>query len=198
MRKAFTLIELVFVIVVIGILSAVIIPRINSDNVSEKAIDLVSKIRYTQHLAMVDDKFDADAVNWYRNRWRIVFSDTDNLKYSIAHHNFANGVAGAITYAKDTLDTTATIEDIELKGITSVTLTVAPASAGAIGSCAGQTEITFDHLGRPHVGDIADDAAAYTSGQLMSVTCIITLTNGTETAIIHIEPETGYVRRILL
>ncbi|MGD9717776.1 MAG: type II secretion system protein, partial [Sulfurimonadaceae bacterium] len=51
MKKAFTMLELVFVIVVIGILAAVIIPRMDRDNASEAAIELQSQIRYAQHLA---------------------------------------------------------------------------------------------------------------------------------------------------
>jgi type II secretory pathway pseudopilin PulG len=83
------MIELVFVIVVIGILSAVIIPRFDRDSLSEGAIQLASHIRYTQHLAMVDDKFMPNSamspqVNaasraqeiqyWYLGRWQIKFS----------------------------------------------------------------------------------------------------------------------------
>ena len=183
MKKAFTLLELVFVIVVIGIISAAVIPRTNSSNLSEQTVDLISKIRYTQHLAMIDDKFDATVgSNWMRNRWQIVFSGTNNTEYSI--------VSDIDTvYAVDPQSRVATIEDIELEGITSVVLT---------GGCANATDITFDYLGRPMVGDISDDTTALVSGQILTATCVITLTddNG-DTAEINIEPETGYTHRIL-
>ena len=58
MKKAFTMLELVFVLVVIGILAAVMIPNMQSTALREAAIQVVSHIRYTQHLAMIDDKFD--------------------------------------------------------------------------------------------------------------------------------------------
>ncbi|MBN2895607.1 MAG: type II secretion system protein [Campylobacterales bacterium] len=60
MRRALTMIELVFVIVVIGILSAVLIPRMERDSLREAALQVASHIRYTQHLAIVDDKYIPD------------------------------------------------------------------------------------------------------------------------------------------
>lgn len=100
MRRALTMIELVFVIVVIGILSAVFIPRMERDSVVEAAIQVASHVRYAQHLAMVDDKYvpnpnmstQANAASrlleareWYKGRWHIFFSPTANgtISYSI-------------------------------------------------------------------------------------------------------------------
>lgn len=80
MKKAFTMIELVFVIVVIGILAAVIIPSTRTNPLQEAAIQLLSHIRYTQHLAMVDDKFnpsrtdDNGDVIWFKDRWQLTFA----------------------------------------------------------------------------------------------------------------------------
>ena len=76
MKKAFTMIELVFVIVVIGILAAVIIPSTRTNPLQEAAIQLLSDIRYTQHLAMVDDKYSANDANWEKGRWQMVFAFT--------------------------------------------------------------------------------------------------------------------------
>ena len=74
MKKSFTILELIMVIVTIGILSAVIIPRTGSNKLAEVAIQVVSDIRYTQHLAMIDDKFNRNVAHWYRQRWQIAFS----------------------------------------------------------------------------------------------------------------------------
>ncbi len=76
MKKAFTLIELVFVIIIIGILSAVLIPQFNRPTLIEAVNQLVSHIRYTQHLAMVDNKFDSNEAIWYKGRWQIFFAKT--------------------------------------------------------------------------------------------------------------------------
>ncbi len=173
MRKAFTLLELVFVLVVIGILAAVIIPNTRTNPVREAAVQLVSHIRYTQHLAMVDDKFDAANANWYRDRWQIVFIGN---KYSIISD----------INATDPMNANASLSNIDLGADYSTTITLG-------GGCAGD-DISFDHLGRPIVGDISDDAAAYEAGQLLTVPCVITLSNSgsDQNESINIEPETGY------
>jgi prepilin-type N-terminal cleavage/methylation domain-containing protein len=68
---AFTMLELVFVIAVIGIISALALPRFDRDNLQEAADQLASHIRYTQHLAMQDDKFDSNETGWFNRRWTL-------------------------------------------------------------------------------------------------------------------------------
>ena len=186
MKKAFTMLELVFVIVTIGILAVAIIPSTRTNPVQEAAVDLVSKIRYTQHLGMVDDKFDADNSTWMANRWQIVFSGTNNIEYSITHNNIDDGTVSTKTYAKNPLNK-EDIKEISLNDKYNVTVTLT-------GGCNAQTNIVFDHLGRPMTGDISNDSTAYISGQLMTAPCIITLTNGSESVDINIAQETGYAR----
>lgn len=185
MKKAFTMIELVFVIVVIGILAAAIIPNTRTNPVQEAAIDLVSKIRYVQHLGMVDDKFDASNSTWMANRWQIVFNGTGS-EYSITHLNIDDGVVSTPTFAKNPMNK-KDIKDISLTDKYNVTVALT-------GSCNAQINIAFDHLGRPMTGDISDDTTAYISGQLITAPCIVTLSNGSESVDINITEETGYAR----
>ena len=84
MKKAFTLIELVFVIIVIGILSAIIIPSTKTNPVKEAAVQLVSHIRYVQHLALLDDKY-GEGAKWYRKRWQIVFINSSKANYQYSY-----------------------------------------------------------------------------------------------------------------
>jgi type II secretory pathway pseudopilin PulG len=79
-NPAFTVLELVFVIVVIGIISATAFPRISNNNLRVAADQVVSHIRYTQHLAMQDDKFDANDPEWFKGRWTIRFYE--NLSFT--------------------------------------------------------------------------------------------------------------------
>ena len=84
MKKAFTLVELVFVVVVIGILAFSLWPKKQPIQALAAARQIVAHIRYTQHLALNDDKFathtdtggtDSIAKDWYKRLWRITFSD---------------------------------------------------------------------------------------------------------------------------
>ncbi len=180
MKKAFSLIELVFVIVVIGIIAAVVIPRTSSDSAVEAAIELQSNIRYTQHLAMQDDKFDPNNASWYRNRWQIVFN---NNTYSIVSDNGTN-------FAQDPSDGSSDLQNIDLNDKYNVSVTLG-------GGCAGETTISFDHFGRPLVGDLNDDATAYVAGQVLNSTCTITLSaTGQTPVVLEILRETGYVRML--
>ncbi len=73
MKKAFTMLELVFVIVVVGIISVMIAPSFQNSSLRQAADQIVSHIRYTQHLAMMDNKFDRNISKWYKHRWQIRF-----------------------------------------------------------------------------------------------------------------------------
>ena len=177
MKKAFTLIELVFVVVVIGILVAVVLPRMETNPAVEASIQLESHIRYAQHLSMMDDKFDATDTVWHKNLWQVAFNGN---QYSIVSDNNTR-------YAKDSL-TQNDMNSIDLNDDFGVTVALS-------GGCSGETDISFDHLGRPVLGDLNTATSLYSGGLLTSI-CVITLTSGTETSTIHIEPESGYTRRI--
>lgn len=184
MKKAFTLIELVFVFVVIGILAAFMIPSTRTNPAVDAAIQLESDIRYAQHLAMIDDKFDANNTKWFSNLWKIEFTGTGN-QYEIANDNYIGLAGPATTFASEPL-TQNTMQNIDLNADFGVTI------ANGCGA-----DISFDHLGRPIIGDLSGDAtviAVY--GKLLTAPCDINLTNGADTATIRIENETGYTRRI--
>ncbi len=215
MKKSFTLLELVFVIVVIGILSAIIIPSTRSNNLREAAIQIVSHIRYTQHLAMLNDKFGINDGVWYKKRWQVVFEyATTEPKYSIYSDgpNYT-GNADVGETAIDPLDknkllsgggtgfgSVAAKAKINKKlnlsqtyAVTNITLTNQDGSAGG---CKNQTRISFDYLGRPIQGTINGYTAAYKNNKLINKTCVITITGIDGSVEIYIEPETGYAHII--
>jgi prepilin-type N-terminal cleavage/methylation domain-containing protein len=69
MKKAFTMLELVFVIVIVGILSYFVSSSFQRNPLREAADQVVSHIRYTQHLAMMDDRFNPNNRQWYSEMW---------------------------------------------------------------------------------------------------------------------------------
>ncbi|WP_258030695.1 pilus assembly FimT family protein [Campylobacter concisus] len=84
-KRAFTMIELIFVIVVVGILAAIMIPKLNRNASREAANQILTHIRYTQHLAMQDDKYvqSVDEKLWFKMRWGITFNETSLKECSI-------------------------------------------------------------------------------------------------------------------
>ena len=93
-NSAFTMIELIFVIVVLGILAAMAIPRLERDLRQEAADNILSAIRHTQHLALMDNVRETNAT-WQRAFWRFGFnscSDDGIFYYIAADKNLGGGV----------------------------------------------------------------------------------------------------------
>ncbi|MDA3055859.1 MULTISPECIES: pilus assembly FimT family protein [unclassified Campylobacter] len=190
--RAFTMIELVFIIVVVGILAAVAIPKVERNGLIEAADQLSSHIRYTQQLAMNDNKFNANDDNWHRKGWRIEF---DGTRYFIYSDIDASGTPQANEYAVDPMNpakfltsagtgTDATNQNKKLNLANTYSITNIALESG----CDGENHIMFDFKGRP----MADNENLYDG--LYTATCTITLTNEAgQTATIYVQPETGYV-----
>ncbi len=169
-QKAFTMLELVMVIVVLGILAAVAIPRMKRDIRQEAGDNILSAIRYTQHLALMDDKTNPNDPNWQKTLWHFrigSYSDGGKTKlfYTISSnmdhdHNVdkneaaidpANGKymyhlagAGGSTIGNDE---SPNIFIGKNYGVNKVTLSNACTDANP-----NRQHIAFDHLGRPYAG----------------------------------------------
>ena len=200
-RHGFSMIELIFVIIVIGILAALAIPRLERDIRQEAAINILSAIRYTQHLALIDDKTDPRDAQWQKKLWSIHFTNNSThggAYYVVGADNDQNGTIGK--FSESAIDpangkymyhhNTNPIQQDESPnvilgkqyGINSITPS---------GGCTVK-HIGFDHLGRPHVslGGATNDYHTY-----MTSDCNLTFTfknNSIDPLSIIIEKETGY------
>ena len=207
MKKAFTMLELVFVIVVIGILAAAIIPSTRTNPLQEAAIQVLSHIRYTQHLAMMDDKYDATDANWYMKRWQIEFELDVLPDNDVGYTIFSDTTAGSNTVsdvtemaispsnpAKVLSGGTATIATTNTAMSKKLNLSKSYGITGlAFGAnCNAATRLTFDHMGRPLQGDRIDNTEAYDGNDLIQNVCDITLSHAEGNIIIRVEKETGY------
>ncbi len=208
-KKAFTMVELVFVIIIIGIMSAVLAPNFKRDNLTEASNQIISHIRYTEHLAMMDNKFNPNDPNWYKKRWQIKFRTNSSKDYwwyvvysdiSLSGNpNSTNEVARdpsdlsryLIGWQTSTTGLRASPRlDLTKKfGIKDVKL-----SNSCNGSNGQSKAISFDYLSRPFQGNPKDFNSAYENTKLITSQCKITLTDQDDKNItIAIEPETGYV-----
>jgi len=222
MKKAFTLLELVFVIVVIGILASVIIPRINTDRLGEAALQVVSHIRYTQHLAMSEDIYDKVDVDWYKERWQFIFGSHENTSgkdtngkyaYTIFSDKFSTS-AGKPSFT-DMSHTEIAVDPLNKNKVLSggysgvidwenqhanINLnlgeTYGITNMELSGSCSNN-RISFDHLGRPMQGNPSGFSSAYVEDKLVNFdfinqACLLILTSPEGSVFIKIFPETGY------
>ena len=204
---AFTTLELVFVIVVLGILAAIAIPRLEQDLRQEAADHILSNIRYTQHMALNDHKQKADDPQWQRRFWSIAFakcadgthfyrigSDTNDAggTYSGDSGVFSQNEAATDPYNRKALwaanngncDATGISENIKIGDKYGVTV------GNGTGGCTGK-HIGFDHLGRPHTSFGASDSPDYDSYMLQD--CVFTFNMPNDDPFqIRIDRETGY------
>lgn len=210
MKKAFTMLELVFVIVIIGILSFMAASSFQRNTLREAADQVVSHIRYTQHLAMMDNKFDPSDSTWFRKRWQVVFNSDASTYNQWAYTIFSDGNKNAnpnltlnevaispldpekfLTGGYSNIifsDGVGATQEMNLGikyGITDVNLS---------NSCrfSSSLRISFDYLGRPLKGVPSGFGTTYQGNRLIISQCLITLSNDASNITIAIEPETGY------
>lgn len=207
-QRAFTLLELVFVIVVIGIISATVIPRTNSNNLQEAATQMISHIRYTQHLAMMDDHFDAGDSNWYKNKWQFIYGKSNSSSrdtggyyaYSIFSdwaknsqgkpdlREMAINPANKSKYLSGGYSGTLDWKDDKASKKLNIGYSYSIDNITKSG-CEAQ-RISFDYLGRPFKKN--DKIWDSSVKNLLTKKCTFTLHSDGKKIDIIIEPETGY------
>jgi prepilin-type N-terminal cleavage/methylation domain-containing protein len=202
-NRAFTMLELVMVIVVLGILAAVAIPKLDRDLRQNAADNILSTIRYTQHLALIDFKHRFDNQLWQRALWQMRFSNySGNWVYTVASNidyntNLDQNEAATDPLTGNYLHSTDAVQDDDESprifltkkyGIDSITFN------GCKGSVDTDAKhIAFDHLGRPHRGVTQNGLSNYQT-YVKNMNCEITFSSPQfdSSFTIIIERETGF------
>ncbi len=216
MRRAFTMLELVVVIVLIGILAVGVVPLFQRDMLAEAAQQVASHLRYTQHLAMIDNKFNPDDAQWYKARWQIFFTKAKGADRHWAYTIFSDGAGHTgnpdlSEVAINPLDSSKLLTggysgnlitqydgdraSNELNigheyGIDNVTF------SGGCKLPSSRLRLAFDYYGRPIYDNQKLFDGMYTKkgkSMLVRKQCRITLFKKSETITIAIEPETGFI-----
>jgi prepilin-type N-terminal cleavage/methylation domain-containing protein len=203
-RYAFTMLELVFVIIVIGILAVLAMPSFNSNQLEQAAEQVASHIRYTQHLAMTDDKYDPTDSTWYKLRWQIRFRQAaGEIQYAVFsnQNKDLNINCNAATCAEPALDPLTGMplfyvasrpnDNMVLSnyGITALAISCNTDDNFAYATRLGV--LAFDNIGRPYRGIYDSNSPMQ---YLLTSDCTITLHHQTDgNATITVRPETGYV-----
>ncbi len=196
-RSAFTMLELVFVIVVIGILALAIIPRIDRDNIYEMGDQVLSHIKYTQHLAMIDNVYDHQLSSWYKARWHVEFvNGSCGVFYRVGSDRDLSSGTGDFTStesARDPLTNGLIYNNTSpcdyQDGWFNNVLLGKKYNIVSMSSTCGTQRIVFDHIGRPYTGLGGGSSTA----SKMNSDCNYTFTDGnSNSATITVTKETGY------
>ena len=209
-KPAFTMLELIMVIVVMGILASLAIPRLERDRTQEAADAILANIRYTQSLALSDYRQDVTDNKWQRSFWQIKFASCKSASgffFQVGANKDYSTSPNLLSKDESAIDSSTGLpmfwsttkncknggdgtvsKNIFLSkkfGITKVTAT------GAGNGCLAKKHIGFDHLGRPHISFSASTTPDYSS--YMRNACTFTFeVDGAEDFSIKIAPETGY------
>ncbi len=166
-KLAFSMIELVMVIVVIGILASMAIPRLKRD-VRQEAIDsITSDIIYTKQLALFDDKHNVFDQQWQMTYWKwryTLCSASDKVFYSVSSDINEKGNVNRSESAIDASngkylyqsnyfckEGATSSKDDSPRVIISKRFGIKNIQNG--GDCKGDVQsVAFDSFGRPHRG----------------------------------------------
>ncbi|SFV58823.1 Putative periplasmic ATP /GTP-binding protein [hydrothermal vent metagenome] len=181
-KSAFTMIELVFVIVILGIIASIAMGRMERDLKQEASETILSHIRLTQQLALRDNKHRSDNnLDWQKSYWQIDFNCTSSCRYIVGSDKDLDSSIDKIESAIDPTDGKylwndgSTDSDMSNKVLLEDKFgihTIAP-SAG----CNGSNSIAFDYLGRPY---ISINTASNDFGTVISSDCNLTFTMSTD------------------
>ena len=212
------MIELVFVIVVLGILASLAMGRMDRDLRQEAASTILSHIRLTQQLALRDNKHRSDNdLRWQNGywEWRYTLCGSGDIYYQIKSDG-SNGTLGGganqqneaaidpisgkyiflpTTYCTNRNKGSNNSENVavtEKYGISKIERSGGCASGGT------RRYIAFDYLGRPHHGRNGYNQPNFTN--IMTTDCNLTFTlstdqdnNGTmDSFIITVKSESGH------
>ena len=159
------MIELVFVIVVIGILSLSFSPQVNRDLREEAKDTIISALYQTKQLALNDSKHNLNDPQWQKSYWKwrytvckkgdifyIVTSNTDNRTNADREESAIDPSNHKYIYQSNYICR----EDAKENPLDSpkvlITKRFAITSIDSKGGCDGFQHVAFDNLGRPHSG----------------------------------------------
>ena len=195
------MIELVFVIVVLGILASIAMGHMDRDLKQEASSTILSHIRLAQQLALRDNKHLSDNNStWQRAYWQIIF-DAKEGNYTVCSDLDLNGLIVKKESAIDPTDGKYLFNDStgdsEMSNKVLLNNKFGIDSISSLSGCEGSNSIAFDYLGRPYI-DISN--ATNNFSNIMTADCNLTFTMSTDedndgnddTFTITIKSETGH------
>jgi hypothetical protein len=206
LKKSFSLLELIFVIILISILLATTLPKKQNINLEQASKRIITYLKFTRYLAMIDNKYKLDEPLWFKERWTLKFQNcaynVGGLYFVVFSDKNQKGSPNKDECAKDPLsdkylyshydcvagdDESETVLLTKKYGVEKVTISCN--STNTLGS------ISFDINGEAHsrLGTDPDRKDQYK----LNETCYIELFDKEENSVkIAIEAKTGFIHRV--
>ena len=213
LKKAFTMIELVFVIVVLGILASMAMPRLDRDYKEEAINNIVSSLMYTKHMALTDNVTNPLDNRWQRAFWRFGIqncSDGGIFYYIASDKNYGGNINSNETIVdpstgkvmmgsnskpcKDKINNNASKNIFLTKNYGITNEMIKFVNCKPIGNSGTQAKhIGFDYFGRVHRGFSRSNSPDYSSRVHTDCQITIGFPNDLEDVVITIQSNTGHI-----
>lgn len=107
MKKSFSLLELIFSLLLLTLLYSMFIPKNQINKLDEITSKLETYLNYTRYKALVDNKYDEENDLWFKKRWSLKFfrcrSSVGGIYFSIYSDKNLSGHPSSIDSLKDPL-----------------------------------------------------------------------------------------------
>ncbi len=107
MKKAFSLLEVLLIISLLGFLYTAFIPKTKINRIEELTNRLVLYLKQTRYQALINDKYNENDDSWHKQRWTLKFfrcrKDVGGIYYSIYSDKNVSGHPSTEDSLKDSL-----------------------------------------------------------------------------------------------
>lgn len=107
MKKSFSILEIILVLLLLAILYTSFIPKFNKSKIDEVSNRLVLYLKQTRYLSLLDNKYDDENDLWFKKRWTLKFlrcrESVGGFYYTIYSDKNNSGHPGSTDSLKDPL-----------------------------------------------------------------------------------------------
>ncbi len=100
LKKSFTLLELIFVVLLLAIITSVLIPKNRISKLEIATDKIVLYLNYARYIALIDNKYDVDDIEWERKRWTLKFKRCSSSIGGLYYNVYSDTNGGTAQYGK--------------------------------------------------------------------------------------------------
>lgn len=90
MKKSFTILELIIVLLLLSLLYTSFIPKTNTNNIYELKNRLILQLKYLRYKALTDSKYDESDSKWHKERWSFKIFNCDKNKDGVYYTMYSD------------------------------------------------------------------------------------------------------------
>lgn len=90
MKKSFTILELIIVLLLLSILYTSFIPKTNTNNINELKNRIILQLKYLRYKALTDSKYDKSDSRWHKERWSFKIFNCDKNKDGVYYAMYSD------------------------------------------------------------------------------------------------------------